>query len=172
MALKTEGEAAYNGVRTVDDVAEAKRVTMVDDSGNTVTPGATTIADGADVTQGAKADSAAATDTGTFSIVALLKRLLQKLTAGVPVSGSATLYDGSQATSTTAAPLNGGTSQAVSEVLVTNRDAAIAMLVGSATSQSTPLPAGAYVVIPVDDLNKVYVKSASGTPTVSWLGRS
>src|SRR5438132_772084 len=35
---------------------------------------------------------------------------------------SATLYDGSQATSTTGAALNGGTSQAVKEVLVTNTD--------------------------------------------------
>lgn len=42
--------------------------------------GAATIADGADVTQGAKADTPASTDTGTFSIVALLKRALQTLT--------------------------------------------------------------------------------------------
>lgn len=36
------------------------------------------IADGSDVTQGAKADSAATSDTGTFSLVALIKRLLSK----------------------------------------------------------------------------------------------
>jgi hypothetical protein len=41
--------------------------------------GAATIADGADVTQGAKADSSASSDTGTFSIISLIKRLLTKL---------------------------------------------------------------------------------------------
>lgn len=40
--------------------------------------GAVTLADGADITQGAKADAAATTDTGTFSLVALFKRLLTK----------------------------------------------------------------------------------------------
>ncbi|MBV8060488.1 MAG: hypothetical protein JO253_03040 [Alphaproteobacteria bacterium] len=39
---------------------------------------ATTVADGANVTQGAKADAAATSDTGTFSLIALLKRLLTK----------------------------------------------------------------------------------------------
>lgn len=43
--------------------------------------GAATIADGADVTQGAKADSACGTDTGTCTGVALLKRLLQGITS-------------------------------------------------------------------------------------------
>jgi hypothetical protein len=88
------------------------------------------------------------------------------------VGSSVTLYDGAQATSTTGAPLNGGTSQSVSEVLVTNTDGSIVMYVGNATSQSTPLAAGASIAIPVNNLNKVYVKSASGTPSVAWLGRS
>lgn len=38
------------------------------------------IADGGDATQGAKADAAATTDTGAFSIVALIKRGLQNWT--------------------------------------------------------------------------------------------
>jgi hypothetical protein len=38
--------------------------------------GAVTVADGADVALGAKADAAATTDTGTFSLIALFKRLL------------------------------------------------------------------------------------------------
>jgi hypothetical protein len=46
-----------------------------------------TIADGADVAQGAKADAAAVSDTGTFSLVALFKRLLQKITSGLSVGG-------------------------------------------------------------------------------------
>lgn len=48
--------------------------------------GAVTIADGADVTQGAMANTPATTDTGTFSLVALFKRLLQKLTAQLPAA--------------------------------------------------------------------------------------
>lgn len=95
---------------------------------------------------------------------------------GAPVTpaagASATLYDGSQATSTTAAALNGAVSQTVSEVIVQNRDTVINLLVGNATSQSISLVPGAFAVIPVDNLNKVFVKSASGTPTVAWLGRS
>lgn len=39
------------------------------------------VADGDNVALGAKADAAASTDTGTFSLIALFKRLLQKVTA-------------------------------------------------------------------------------------------
>jgi hypothetical protein len=45
--------------------------------------GATTIADGADEAQGAKADAAASSDAGTFSVISLLKRLLGKFPAQV-----------------------------------------------------------------------------------------
>lgn len=44
---------------------------------------AVTIADGADVALGARDDTAATTDTGTFSLIALFKRLLQKFTTGI-----------------------------------------------------------------------------------------
>lgn len=50
---------------------------------------AVTIADGADSAMGAKADAAATTDTGTFSLIALTKRLLAKLTTGINVGGFA-----------------------------------------------------------------------------------
>lgn len=73
----------------------AMLVKQVDDAGATVAPGVTTIADGADVTQGAKADSAAATDTGTFSLIALVKRGLQSLTAIAGLlGGTGTIKDG------------------------------------------------------------------------------
>jgi hypothetical protein len=62
----------------------ANRVLLTDADGNPYTAGggggggggggATTIADGADVAQGARADAAATSDTGTFSIVSLIKR--------------------------------------------------------------------------------------------------
>jgi len=45
---------------------------------------AVTIADGADATLGAMADTSASTDTGTFSLMALFKRLLGKFT--IPAS--------------------------------------------------------------------------------------
>jgi hypothetical protein len=48
--------------------------------------GAATIADGADQAEGAKADAAATTDTGTFSLIALFKRLLQKFTTQFPAA--------------------------------------------------------------------------------------
>jgi hypothetical protein len=44
---------------------------------------AVSIADGSDVTLGAKADAAATTDAGTFTLVALVKRLLGKFPAVV-----------------------------------------------------------------------------------------
>jgi hypothetical protein len=48
--------------------------------------GAATIADGADQAEGAKADAAATTDTGVFSLIALFKRLLQKFTTQFPAA--------------------------------------------------------------------------------------
>jgi len=81
-----------------------------------------------------------------------------------------TLIDGTQATSTTGAPLNGGTAQAVDWVVVTNPDASIVLYAGNATSQSNPIPPLGSLRIETNNLNKIYVKSASGTPAVSWLG--
>ena len=47
---------------------------------------ATTVADGANVTLGAKADAAATTDAGTFSLMGLFKRLLEKITTQFPAA--------------------------------------------------------------------------------------
>lgn len=58
-------------------VAISGEVEVKNDSGN---PLPVSVADGADVTQGAKADAAAGTDTGTFSIVSLIKRGLVQFT--------------------------------------------------------------------------------------------
>lgn len=51
--------------------------------------GAVTVADGADVAEGAKADTVCSTDTGTCSVVALLKRNNQNVSTGSAVFGSA-----------------------------------------------------------------------------------
>ena len=147
--------------------------------------GASTVADGANVTLGAKADSVATTDTGTFSFIALFKRLLQKLTAQLPEAlGSGTLaqslpineasdilYDGTKTLSTTGAAL--AASQAVREVIVQNDpDNTIDVFIGNSTSQSIQLKPGQSVVIPVSNLATVFAKSASGTPVINYLGRS
>ena len=50
---------------------------------------AAAMADGWDATQGAKADAAASTDTGTFSLIALIKRALQTLTTIATNTGAA-----------------------------------------------------------------------------------
>lgn len=52
-----------------------------------------TVADGTDVALGATTDAAASTDAGTFSLIALVKRLLQKLTTQLPaaLTGSGSL---------------------------------------------------------------------------------
>lgn len=61
------------------DGSRAPAVVMADGTGGN-TGAAVSIADGADVAEGAKADAAATTDTGTFSVIALIKRGLQNWT--------------------------------------------------------------------------------------------
>jgi len=80
----------------------------------------TTIADGADATQGAKADAAATTDGGTFSIVALIKRLLGKFPVnpkGVRVRGQTGSMVGVADVDVIAAPA-AGTHLVVKTILV------------------------------------------------------
>lgn len=81
--------------------------------------GAVTVADGADVAQGATADAAASSDTGTFSLIALNKRGLQGIT---------TLIAKDYATQTTLAALN-------TKVTAVNT--------GAVTVSSSALPTGA-----------------------------
>jgi len=83
--------------------------------------------------------------------------------------GSSTLYDGTQTATTTAAALNSGTSRSCSSVLVQNDpDSTQDVFVGNDSSQSVQLVPGQAEVIPVDNVNKVFVKTASGTATVNW----
>lgn len=84
---------------------------------------------------------------------------------------SDTLYDGTKALTTVAAAI--AASQAVREVLIQNDpDNTIDIFVGNATSQSIQLKPGQSIVIPVSNLATVFAKSASGTPTLNYLGRS
>lgn len=76
------GGTSSNPLRTDPTGTTAQPVT---DNGGSLT---TDVPDGSDAALGAKADSAASSDTGTFSLIALFKRLLEKITAGLTVVGN------------------------------------------------------------------------------------
>ena len=74
---------------------------------------------------------------------------------------------GTQALSTTAVQLP---AQPCLEVALTNNDASIAMLIGwTSSKQSFTLPATQTVVVQATNLNQLWAKSASGTPTLSYI---
>lgn len=54
---------------------------------------------------------------------------------------------------------------------IRNNDAAIAMLIGwNSTTQSYTLPAGQQLTVDkAGNLNEMWIKSASGTPTMSYI---
>jgi hypothetical protein len=86
-------------------------------------------------------------------------------------AASATLYAGTLAATTSAAAL--ASSQAVKEVLIQNPpDAAANILIGNASAQPIVLEPGDAATIEVANLATVYVKTASGSITVNYLGRS
>ena len=92
-------------------------------------------------------------------------------TLRVNVASSATLYPGTNTTSTTPEALAG--SQAVREVLIMNDpDNTVDILVGDVTAQTIQLVPGQAIAIPTTNLANVYIVSVSGTPTVSYLGRN
>jgi hypothetical protein len=94
----------------------------------------TRLVDG-DVDLGAKADAAATTDTGAFSLISLFKRALQHLTAG-QAKGTTTF---SVATpSTSAQVLAANTSR--KSALIHNAGSQIVYLGGSGVSTSTGVP--------------------------------
>lgn len=86
---------------------------------------------------------------------------------------SPALYDGTQAAGVTATPLNGGTSLAATEVIVQNDPGSPAAIkIGNATSQNLSLAIGASVVLPIDNVNKIYVKRTGGADcTANWEAR-
>jgi hypothetical protein len=74
---------------------------------------------------------------------------------------------GTQALSTTALQLP---SQPCTRVNLRNNDASIAMLIGwNSTTQSFTIPAGGGASIRLTNLNQLWAKSASGTPTMSYI---
>jgi hypothetical protein len=84
---------------------------------------------------------------------------------------SDTLYDGTKALTTVAAAI--AASQAIREAWVQADPAnTVDILVGSSTSQSTRLRPGQPVVIPINDLAKIFAKAVTGTASLNYLGRS
>ncbi len=75
--------------------------------------------------------------------------------------GSATL-----ALSTAAAALG---DHPCTEVSLANNDASINMLIGNASAQNFTLKPGQTVTVRVRNTNQVYAKSASATPTLSYI---
>jgi hypothetical protein len=78
----------------------------IDDDGNPYSEPLVYINDGSDVTQGAKADTAATSGTGSWSAIALLKGILTKLLGTIAVSG--TFWQATQPVSATSLPLPTG----------------------------------------------------------------
>lgn len=87
---------------------------------------------------------------------------------------SPVLYDGTQAAGATATALNGGTALSAVEVMVQNDPSSPAAIdVGNATSQNMSLAIGASLVVPVDNVNKVYAKRTGAVDcTVNWWARA
>lgn len=80
------------------------------------------------------------------------------------------LTSGTQSATTSAGALNSGTSLTCIGLLVTNDPAsAVNVLIGNSAAQSYPLEPGDSAAIAIDNVNKVYVKTASGTATVNWI---
>lgn len=77
------------------------------DLGGAPFDGAVTVADGADVALGATTDAAATTDTGTFSFIALFKRLLQKFTTQFPAALVGGRFDVNIGASSATVPVSG-----------------------------------------------------------------
>lgn len=74
---------------------------------------------------------------------------------------------GTQALSTAAIQLP---AQSCDWVTLTNNDASIAMLVGwNSTTQALTIPAASPITIRCRNLNQLWAKSASGTPTLSYM---
>lgn len=82
----------------------------------------------------------------------------------------ATLRDGTLVLSTTAAALSSSTALKKGVLIQNPSTNTINAIVGNATSQNTVLEPGREIFIEIDNLNAVYVKSASGTPTINYLG--
>ncbi len=121
---------------------------------------AVTVADGADVALGAKANAAASSDTGTFSLIALFKRLLQKFTTQFPAALVGGRFD-----------VNVGSVAAASGAAYTDRS--LAVTTGGTAQQLMAANAARktyYVVNPMDIMETIWINDLGGTAAVGGLG--
>lgn len=179
--------------RTTDDGSGNQSLHVVVDSGGGGGGGAATIADGADITQGAKADAKSpATDTTPISVVSILKQISASVQAppsqavtgpvtdaqlratavptSVQIAKGATNYANGQVTATgTAATLVAARATRRS-VLVRNLDASLDVYVGNATvtaGNGMLLKAGES--FPIDAVGLIEVIAPSGSPVVAYM---
>lgn len=130
------------------------------DAGNAITPNSTLL--------GGVTEAAPASDTASSGLNGRLQRIAQRLASIQP---SDTLYAGTSTLSTSAAAI--GSSQACTAVLVQSDPTnTVDMVMGNASTQPIRLVPGQTILIPVTNINLVYAKSISSTPTLNWLARS
>lgn len=147
--------------------------------------GASTIADGADATQGAKADSVCATDTGTCTVTALLKKANANLTtlagsnAQLPTALGATTASGSlsvvNATDATAIVAQGSTTSGQKGNLI--QGAVTTAAPSYTTAQTSPLSldtsgnlrvSGSFSALDAGSFTGTCSSSCNGTTLVAW----
>ena len=78
------------------------------------------------------------------------------------------IYAADVALSTTAAAISVAR-DGIDYIILQNNDAAITVLVGNATTQNIKILAAGSLLLPVRRIEKIYAKSASGTPSISIL---
>ena len=150
----------------LDDGSVAQGIVVVKNDGTNAfadgaAGGAVTIADGADVTKGERADAAATTDTGAFSLIALIKRGLQNwstLLTRVPAlaSGRLPVQTDERPSASAAAitpsdtiALPGGTTRGVYVGGAGN----VVALIGGAAVTFTAVPAGSILPVAATRVN-------------------
>jgi hypothetical protein len=126
--------------------------------------GAVTIADNADVTQGAKADSACATDTGTCSLIALAKRGNQNMSG--PISAGTNIIGKVGVDQTTPGTTN--------NVTVSTNVGTLPLVQATASAAiSTTAAGGPTQLIAASGSTKIYVTHydlvLSGAGTFAWV---
>lgn len=131
------------------------------------------IRDGQDEAFGAKADTAAATDTGTYTYMAFIKRLLAKLTTGIPITGylgTATIAAG-QATAGSASGALVAARATRRRVTLYNGHATDVLYVGAGTvSTANGLAVKAGTSVTLETVAAVNgIRGASADITVSFI---
>ena len=81
---------------------------------------------------------------------------------------TAIIYAADVALSTTAAAISVAR-EGIDSIILQNNDAAIVLLIGDSAAQPIKLAVGASITLPFRRIEKIYAKSASGTPSISIL---